>query len=110
VGHGGIVVFDGTADMAHMARHAMAFCAVESCGKCTPCRIGSTRGVELLDRLIAERDKGTDSAQVTLLRELCDTLLNGSLCALGGMTPFPVLSALEHFPADFGLVAETAHA
>ncbi|SFH50981.1 formate dehydrogenase beta subunit [Modicisalibacter xianhensis] len=110
VGHGGIVVFDDTADMAHMARHAMAFCAVESCGKCTPCRIGSTRGVELLDRIIAERDKGTDSAQVTLLRELCDTLLNGSLCALGGMTPFPVLSALEHFPADFGLVAETAHA
>jgi formate dehydrogenase iron-sulfur subunit len=110
VGHGGIVVFDETTDMARMAHHAMAFCAFESCGKCTPCRIGSTRGVELLERIMAERGQGSDPAQVELLRELCDTLVNGSLCALGGMTPFPVLSALEHFPADFGLVAETAHA
>ncbi|GAB2790507.1 NADH-quinone oxidoreductase subunit NuoF [Halomonas shantousis] len=110
VGHGGIVVFDDSADMARMALHAMAFCAFESCGKCTPCRIGSTRGAELMERIIAERDRGTDPAHLALLRELCDTLLYGSLCALGGMTPFPVLSALEHFPADFGLVAETAEA
>ncbi|MBI1398286.1 MAG: formate dehydrogenase [Betaproteobacteria bacterium] len=100
VGHGGIVVFDDTANMARLARYAMEFCAIESCGKCTPCRIGSTRGVEVMDRIIA----GTDRAgQADLLRELCDTMLHGSLCALGGMTPFPVQSALKHFPEDFGL-------
>ena len=100
LGHGGIVAFDDTVDMAKMARYAMEFCAIESCGKCTPCRIGSTRGVEVVDKIIA----GTDHAvNVQLLRDLSDTMLNGSLCALGGMTPYPVLSALNHFPEDFGL-------
>ena len=100
VGHGGVVVFDDTVDMAHMARYAMEFCAIESCGKCTPCRIGSTRGVEVIDRV---RHGERREANVELLRDLCDTMLNGSLCALGGMAPFPVLSALNHFPEDFGL-------
>src|SRR5690606_9068054 len=102
VGHGGIVVFDDTVDMAHQARWAMEFCAIESCGKCTPCRIGSIRGVEVLDRIIADEDR---EANLELVRDLCDTMLAGSLCALGGMTPFPVLSALNHFPEDFGLPA-----
>jgi formate dehydrogenase iron-sulfur subunit len=98
LGHGGIVVFDDTVDMARMARYAMEFCAVESCGKCTPCRIGSTRGVELMDRII----QGVDSDENrSLLEELCETMLHGSLCGLGGMTPFPVQSALKHFPEDF---------
>jgi formate dehydrogenase iron-sulfur subunit len=98
LGHGGIVVFDDTVDMAAQARYAMEFCAIESCGKCTPCRIGSTRGVEVIDRLLA----GDRAAmQQTLLRDLCDTMLNGSLCALGGLTPYPVLSALDYFPEDF---------
>ena len=98
LGHGGIVVFDDTVDMAQMARYAMEFCAHESCGKCTPCRIGSTRGVEVIDRIV----QGVDRARnVELLGELCDTMLNGSLCGLGGMTPFPVQSALKHFPEDF---------
>jgi formate dehydrogenase iron-sulfur subunit len=100
VGHGGIVVFDDTVDMARMARYAMEFCAIESCGKCTPCRIGSTRGVETIDRIIEGRDRG---AQLAILEDLCNTMLSGSLCALGGMTPFPVMSALKHFPQDFGL-------
>lgn len=99
LGHGGVVAFDDTVDMAHMARYAMEFCAVESCGKCTPCRIGSTRGVEVIDKVIAGEDR---DAQLELLRDLSDTMLNGSLCALGGMTPYPVLSALNHFPEDFG--------
>jgi formate dehydrogenase iron-sulfur subunit len=100
LGHGGIVAFDDTVDMAKMARYAMDFCAIESCGKCTPCRIGSTRGVEVIDKVIA----GTEhAANIQLLRDLSDTMLNGSLCALGGMTPYPVLSALNHFPEDFGL-------
>ena len=99
VGHGGIVAFDDTVDMAQMARYAMEFCAIESCGKCTPCRIGSVRGVEVVDRIIADEDR---TANITLLRDLCDTMLGGSLCALGGMAPFPVLSALNHFPEDFG--------
>jgi formate dehydrogenase iron-sulfur subunit len=102
LGHGGIVVFDDTVDMAKMARYAMEFCAIESCGKCTPCRIGSTRGVEVIDKIIANRDR-TDNAE--LLRDLCDTMFNGSLCALGGMTPYPVLSALNHFAEDFGLAS-----
>jgi formate dehydrogenase iron-sulfur subunit len=98
LGHGGIVVFDDTVDMAAQARYAMEFCAIESCGKCTPCRLGSTRGVEVIDRLVA----GDRAAlQQTLLRDLCDTMLNGSLCALGGLTPYPVLSALDHFSEDF---------
>ena len=100
LGHGGIVAFDDTVDMAKMARYAFEFCAIESCGKCTPCRIGSTRGVEVMDKIIA----GTDHAKnITLVRDLSDTLLSGSLCALGGMTPYPVLSALNRFPEDFGL-------
>jgi len=101
VGHGGIVVHDDTADMAKLARYAMEFCALESCGKCTPCRIGSTRGVEVIDRITG--GSGNRPQQVHLLRDLCDTLLNGSLCAMGGMTPYPVLSALNHYPQDFGL-------
>jgi formate dehydrogenase iron-sulfur subunit len=110
LGHGGIVVHDDTADMAHLARYAMAFCAVESCGKCTPCRIGSTRGVELIDKIRADGE-GEKQQQVILLRDLCDTMLHGSLCAMGGMTPYPVLSALNHFPQDFGAgLMNTAHA
>ena len=107
VGHGGIVAFDDTVDMARQARWAMEFCAIESCGKCTPCRIGSTRGVEVLDRIIAGDDREAGEA---LVRDLCDTMLAGSLCALGGMTPYPVLSALNHFPEDFGLPAAPAAA
>jgi len=99
LGHGGIVVHDDSADMAKLARYAMKFCAIESCGKCTPCRIGATRGVEVMDKIIAGRD---GPAQLELLRDLCDTMLNGSMCAMGGMTPYPVLSALNHFPLDFG--------
>jgi formate dehydrogenase iron-sulfur subunit len=128
-------VFDDSVDMARMARFAMEFCAVESCGKCTPCRIGSTRGVEIVDRIIAARtasardQRASPSAeavgyldralysrapdridtavptQVALLRDLCDTMKYGSLCALGGFTPYPVLSALDHFPEDFGVAA-----
>jgi formate dehydrogenase iron-sulfur subunit len=101
LGHGGVVVFDDTADLAQMARYAMEFCALESCGKCTPCRIGSTRGVEVIDRIIANRER---SANVELLRDLCDTMTAGSLCALGGLTALPVLSALKYFPQDFGLL------
>ena len=106
VGHGGVVVHDDAADMRELARYAMEFCAIESCGKCTPCRIGSTRGVEVIDRIGRLRNDGQRRAQqVTLLRDLCDTMLHGSLCALGGMTPYPVLSALNHYPEDFGLAA-----
>ncbi len=129
IGHAGITVFDDSVDMAKMARFAMEFCAVESCGKCTPCRIGSTRGTEVLDRIIGARDNSAtlhgkadlpkgitaalnsrkpDAVRSTmpedhaLLRDLCDTMKFGSLCALGGFTPYPVLSALDHFPEDFG--------
>lgn len=135
IGHAGITVFDDSVDMAHMARFAMEFCAAESCGKCTPCRIGSTRGVEIMDRIIAARvpaqsgaggqiapsrngvlEKALYSrapdridvsveAQTRLLRDLADTMKYGSLCALGGFTPYPVLSALDHFPEDFGAPA-----
>ncbi|WP_300442931.1 NADH-quinone oxidoreductase subunit NuoF [Zoogloea sp.] len=100
LGHGGLVVFDDTVDMGRMARFAMEFCAAESCGKCTPCRIGSTRGVEVIDRILAGEDHGTN---LPLLEDLCTLMIDGSLCAMGGMTPYPVLSALKHFPADFGL-------
>jgi formate dehydrogenase iron-sulfur subunit len=98
IGHGGIVVFDDTVDMAAQARFAMEFCAIESCGKCTPCRIGSVRGVEVIDRILAneERDKN-----LNLLNDLCDTMVDGSLCAMGGMTPLPVRSAVKYFPEDF---------
>ena len=98
LGHGGVVVFDDTINMAGMARFALEFCALESCGKCTPCRIGSTRGVELMDRVMANVDR---ERNLQLVEELCDTMLNGSLCGLGGMTPFPVQSALKYFPEDF---------
>lgn len=98
VGHGGLVVFDDTVDMAAQARYAMEFCAIESCGKCTPCRIGSVRGKEVIDRLLSGN---RPEEQEVLLRELCQTMLDGSLCALGGMVPFPVLSALNHFSEDF---------
>ena len=102
LGHGGIVAFDDTVDMAKMARYAFEFCAIESCGKCTPCRIGSTRGVEVIDKITSGKDHAKN---ITLVRDLSDTMLNGSLCALGGMTPYPVLSALNHFGEDFGLPA-----
>ncbi|MGL6223826.1 MAG: NADH-ubiquinone oxidoreductase-F iron-sulfur binding region domain-containing protein, partial [Steroidobacteraceae bacterium] len=98
VGHGGIVAFDDTVDMARMARYAMEFCALESCGKCTPCRIGSTRGVEVIDRILQGTERKANLAQ---LENLCETMQHGSLCGLGGMTPFPVMSALKHFPGDF---------
>ncbi|HEY7759537.1 MAG TPA: NADH-ubiquinone oxidoreductase-F iron-sulfur binding region domain-containing protein, partial [Burkholderiales bacterium] len=100
IGHGGVVAFDDRVDMARMARYAMEFCAVESCGKCTPCRIGSTRGVEVVDRIVRGERRAENQE---LLRDLCDTMLHGSLCALGGMAPYPVLSALNHFPEDFGI-------
>jgi formate dehydrogenase iron-sulfur subunit len=105
LGHGGIVVHDDTTNLADMARYAMEFCVEESCGKCTPCRIGSTRGVEVIDRIIDNVDK---TKNTELLRDLCDTMLCGSLCAMGGMTPYPVLSALNHFPEDFGLPSSKA--
>ena len=98
LGHGGVVVFDDTVDMARQARFALAFCAVESCGKCTPCRIGSTRGVETVDKIIAGDER---QQNIELLRDLCEVLTDGSLCALGGLTPLPVLSALDHFGEDF---------
>jgi formate dehydrogenase iron-sulfur subunit len=103
VGHGGLVVHDDTSNLAELAQYAMHFCAIESCGKCTPCRIGSTRGVEVIQRI---RNGDTSDKQVQLLRDLCDTMVSGSLCAMGGMTPYPVRSALDHFPEDFGLRAE----
>jgi formate dehydrogenase iron-sulfur subunit len=98
LGHGGIVVFDDTVDMAAMARFAMEFCAEESCGKCTPCRVGSVRGVETIDKIVAGQDP---DANLALLGDLCELMTDGSLCAMGGLTPNPVLSALRHFPDDF---------
>ena len=105
IGHGGLVVFDDTVDMARQARFAMEFCALESCGKCTPCRLGSVRGVEVIDRIVKGENRDANAA---LLRDLCETLKWGSLCALGGFTPYPVLSAINHFPEDFGLAREPA--
>ncbi|AXU21378.1 formate dehydrogenase (plasmid) [Novosphingobium sp. THN1] len=124
IGHAGITVFDDTADMSRQARFAMEFCAAESCGKCTPCRIGSTRGVELIDRIRARKNADFGRApdrvealpqmhnarkversladEIVLLEDLCETMKFGSLCALGGFTPYPVLSALRNFPEDFG--------
>ncbi len=98
VGHGGLVVFDDTVDMAAQARFAMEFCAAESCGKCTPCRIGSTRGVEVIDKIVAGVDR---DANLAVLDDLCQTMTDGSLCAMGGLTPMPVMSAVKHFPEDF---------
>jgi formate dehydrogenase iron-sulfur subunit len=103
IGHAGVVIFDDSADMLRMARFAMEFCAVESCGKCTPCRIGAMRGVETIDR-IAEGD----ASAIPLLTDLCDTMKDGSLCALGGFTPYPVMSALTRFPDDFARRKEAA--
>lgn len=99
VGHGGIIVFDDTVQMASMARFAFEFCARESCGKCTPCRIGSVRGVEVMDKIIAGKDVEDN---IALIEDLCETLKEGSLCAMGGLTPQPVLAALKYFPEDFG--------
>jgi formate dehydrogenase iron-sulfur subunit len=98
LGHGGIVVFDDTVDLANQARFAMQFCAAESCGKCTPCRIGSTRGVEVIDRVIANQDR---TKNLEVLDDLCELMIDASLCALGGLTPIPVMSAIRHFPDDF---------
>ena len=99
IGHGGVVVFDDTVDLAEQARFAFEFCAIESCGKCTPCRIGSVRGRETMDKIIAgERIE----ANLELIEDLCETMTFGSLCAMGGFTPYPVLSAIRHFPEDFG--------
>jgi formate dehydrogenase iron-sulfur subunit len=98
IGHAGVVVFDDTADMAKQARFAFEFCAIESCGKCTPCRIGSTRGVETVDKIMAG---DASEANLAVVKDLCNTMKFGSLCALGGFTPYPVMSALTHFPEDF---------
>jgi formate dehydrogenase iron-sulfur subunit len=99
IGHGGIVVFDDSVDMGEQARFAMEFCAVESCGKCTPCRVGAVRGVEVIDRI---RSGLETDANLKLLRDLCGTMVDGSLCALGGMAPFPVISVMDYFPEDLG--------
>ncbi len=98
IGHAGVVVFDDTADMLKQARFAMEFCAIESCGKCTPCRIGAVRGVEVADKIARGEEP---EKQIVLLTDLCQTMKFGSLCALGGFTPYPVMSALGHFPEDF---------
>jgi len=103
LGHGGIVVFDDSVDMAAQARFAMEFCAAESCGKCTPCRVGSTRGVEVIDKITAGVDR---ERNLVLLEDLCATMTDGSLCAMGGLTPLPVRSALSHFPEDFHRATE----
>jgi formate dehydrogenase iron-sulfur subunit len=103
LGHGGLVVFDDTVNMAKQARFAMEFCAEESCGKCTPCRIGSTRGVEVIDRIVAGEEQAKN---LELLEDLCEVMTDGSLCAMGGLTPLPVRSALKLFPADFGIKVE----
>lgn len=106
LGHGGIVLFDDSVDMGQQARFAMEFCAVESCGKCTPCRIGSTRGVEVIDKILNNENK---KENLSLLIDLCETMTDGSLCAMGGLTPLPVRSALKHFAKDFGLEKEVAN-
>ena len=98
VGHGGIVVFDESVDMAEMARFAFDFCAIESCGKCTPCRVGAVRGRETMDKILAGVDVASN---VALVEDLCQVMTDGSLCAMGGLTPMPVMSALKHFPQDF---------
>jgi formate dehydrogenase iron-sulfur subunit len=105
IGHGGVVVFDDTVDMMKQARFALEFCAIESCGKCTPCRIGAVRGVETVDKLSAGREP---ARQIEILRDLCETMKFGSLCALGGFTPYPVMSALTHFPEDFAVAERLA--
>jgi len=102
VGHGGVVVFDETVDMGVQAKFAMEFCAEESCGKCTPCRVGAVRGVEVIDKIIAgSASDGAVAENVVLLQDLCELMTDGSLCAMGGLTPNPVRSALAHWPEDF---------
>jgi formate dehydrogenase iron-sulfur subunit len=104
LGHGGIVVFDSSVNMSEQARFSMEFCSIESCGKCTPCRIGSVRGVEVIDKIRS----GIDVEENTvLLQDLCATMVDGSLCAMGGLTPYPVRSALQHFPEDFHVKADS---
>jgi formate dehydrogenase iron-sulfur subunit len=103
LGHGGVVMFDDTVDMGEQARFSMAFCVVESCGKCTPCRIGSTRGVEVIDKI---RSGQQPEANLALLDELCTTMIDGSLCAMGGMTPFPVQSVMKYFTDDLRPLAD----
>jgi formate dehydrogenase iron-sulfur subunit len=103
IGHAGLTIFDDSADMLEMARFAMEFCAIESCGKCTPCRIGAVRGVETINRI-----KRGDAAAMPILTDLCNTMKSGSLCALGGFTPYPVMSAVTHFPDDFSTQKEAA--
>jgi formate dehydrogenase iron-sulfur subunit len=105
LGHGGLVVFDDSVNLSRQARFAFEFCAKESCGKCTPCRIGSIRGAETVDKIVAGQDRDKN---IMLLRDLCEVLTDGSLCALGGLTPFPVLSALDHFGEDFAAAAAPA--
>ena len=100
VGHGGVVVFDESVNLLEQARYAFEFCVEESCGKCTPCRIGSVRGVEVIDRIAARKDH---EKNLTVLNDLCELMVDGSLCAMGGMTPIPVQSAVKHFPQDFGV-------
>jgi formate dehydrogenase iron-sulfur subunit len=107
LGHGGIVVFDDAVDLAKQARFAMEFCAIESCGKCTPCRIGAIRGAETVQKIM---DGVNPEANTVLLKDLCEVMTDGSLCALGGLTPLPVLSALTHFPEDFTRSAARAAA
>lgn len=101
LGHGGVVVFDTSVNMARMARFSMEFCSVESCGKCTPCRIGSVRGMETIDRIVAAQDENERERQHIILRDLCETMESASLCAMGGLTPMPVMSAVKHFKGDF---------
>lgn len=101
LGHGGVVVFDSSVNMAKMARFAMEFCAVESCGKCTPCRIGSVRGMETIDRLVQAKTEQEREKQHVILKDLCETMESASLCAMGGLTPLPVMSAVQHFKGDF---------
>ena len=101
LGHGGIVVFDTSVNMAKMARFSMEFCSIESCGKCTPCRIGSVRGVETIDKIVAAKSAHEREHQHIILKDLCDTMESASLCAMGGLTPMPVMSAVKHFKGDF---------
>src|SRR5690606_31312984 len=101
LGHGGVVVFDSSVNMARMARFSMEFCSVESCGKCTPCRIGSVRGMETIDRILAAPDENEREHQHIILKDLCETMESASLCAMGGLTPMPVMSAVKHFKGDF---------
>ncbi|MGB0936584.1 MAG: formate dehydrogenase beta subunit [Colwellia sp.] len=105
LGHGSIVVFDNSANMLEQARFSMEFCVIESCGKCTPCRIGSTRGVEVIDKI---KENNNHAGNMNLLSDLCDTMVDGSLCAMGGMTPFPVRSAYTYFPEDFSPTSDNA--